>query len=72
MKNNKAPMPTEMPMNYLDDDVTIIYRAAVAVNYNPIAVIARLVDTSDSVKWNPRTAACYNDIAPTAVNYKTK
>jgi hypothetical protein len=59
-------------MNSFGDDVTIIYSAAVAVNYNPIAVIARLVDTSDSVKWNPRTAACYNDIAPTAVNYKTK
>ena len=72
MKNNKASTPTETPMNSFGDDVTIIYSAAVAVNYNPIAVIARLVDTSDSVKWNPRTAACYNDIAPTAVNYKTK
>ena len=69
MKNNKAPTPTEMPMNSFGDDVTIIYRAAVAVNDNPIAVIARLVDTPDSVKWNPRTAACYNDIVPTAINY---
>ena len=40
MKNNKAPTPTEMPMNYLDDDVTIKFRAAVAVNDTPIAVIA--------------------------------
>lgn len=72
MKNNKAPTPTEMPMNSFGDDVTIIFRAAVAVNDNPIAVIARLVDTLDSVKWNARTAACYNDIVPTAINYKTK
>jgi hypothetical protein len=59
-------------MNSFGDDVTIIFRAAVAVNDNPIAVIARLVDTSDSTKWNPRTSACYNDIAPTAINYETK
>ena len=72
MKNNKAPTPTEMPMNSFGDDVTIIFRVAVAVNDNPIAVIARLVATSDSVKWNPRTTACYNDIVPTAINYKTK
>ena len=39
MKNNKAPMPTEMPMNYLDDDVTIKFRAAVAVNDTPTAVM---------------------------------
>ena len=71
MKNNKAPTPTEMPMNSFGDDVTIMFHAAAAVNANPIAIIARLVDTSDSVKWNPRTAACYNDIVPTASNYKT-
>jgi|GEM_PF-3782341 len=57
MKNDKAPTPTEMPMNSFGDDATILFRAAVVVNDNPIAVIARLVDASDSVKWNPRTAA---------------
>ena len=60
-------------MNSFGDDVTIIFRADLAVNdNNPIAVIARLLDASDSVKWNPRTAACYNDIGPTAINYKAK
>jgi hypothetical protein len=72
MKNIKAPTPTEIPLNSFGDDVTIIFHAAVAVNDNHIAVIARLVDSSDSAKWNPRTAACYNDIVPTAINYKTK
>ncbi len=61
-----------MPLNSFGDDVTIIFHAAVAVNDNHIAVIARLVDSSDPAKWNPRTAACYNDIVPTAINYKTK
>jgi hypothetical protein len=58
-------------MNSFGDDVTINFHVAAAVNANPIAIIARLVDTSDSVKWNPRTAASYNDIVPTASGYKT-
>ena len=72
MKNNNALTPTEMPLNSFGDDATIMFHVTAAVNANPIAIIARLVDTSDSVKWNPTTAACYNDLVPTAVNYKTK
>jgi hypothetical protein len=71
MKNDTALTPTEMPLNSFGDGVTIMFHAAAAVNANPIAIIARLVDTSDSVKWNPTMAACYNDIVPTASSYKT-
>ena len=48
-----------------------MFHAVAAVNANPIAIIAMLVDISDSIKWNPRMAACYNDIVPTASSYKT-
>ena len=48
--SNSAPTPTDIPTKDLGDDDTMIFHVAAIVNDSPAAIIARLVDTIDSVE----------------------
>jgi hypothetical protein len=50
MNNKRAPTPTDIPMNVLGDDDTTMFHVAVVVIERPDAIIARLVDTANSVE----------------------
>ena len=48
--NNRAPTPTDIPMNDFGDDDTTIFHVAVIVIERPDAIMAKLVDTVTSVE----------------------
>src|SRR5918998_4889040 len=52
MNNKRAPTPTDIPMNDLGDDDTMMFHVAVIVIERPDAIMAKSVDTANSVELN--------------------